>query len=59
MYVRIEAGAVVTVMDHKGLLAAWKQCGPTGLVGTYKCETPVTDSQRRHLPAELRELIAG
>jgi len=58
-YCRIEAATTVTANDHKNLIAAWKLYGAEGLVKTFKCDTPLTDAQRRRLPAGLREAFAS
>ncbi len=57
-YCRIEATTTVSVPNFKNLLAAWKMHGPTHLVGTFKCDKPLTDAQLRRLPAGLREALA-
>jgi hypothetical protein len=57
-YCRIEAATIVSVPNHKNLLAAWKLYGAEGLVKTFKCDKPLTDAQRRRLPAGLREALA-
>lgn len=57
-YCRITPGTIVSVPDHKNLIAAWKQYGAVGLVKTFQCDKPLTDAQRRRLPVGLRMALS-
>jgi hypothetical protein len=56
LYQRIEP-ATVHCFDHKGLRAAWGLYGPGPIVGTYTVRKPLTASQLRRLPSELRRRL--
>jgi hypothetical protein len=49
--------AVVEVPDHKNLLAAWRLYGPASPVGRFVVKKPLTASQIRRLPRDLRDRI--
>ncbi len=54
-YCRI-ALATIYVSNHANLRAAWRSHGgPCSLVGTFVVAEPLTESQRRRLPKDLRE----
>jgi hypothetical protein len=57
-YMLIHALTTVEVLDHKGLLAAWKLYGgPLTLVGCFRALKPLTASQIRRLPSGLRDRL--
>jgi hypothetical protein len=57
-YMLVDASATVEVLDHKGLLAAWKLYGgPLTLVGSFRVCKPLTASQIRRLPSGLRDRL--
>jgi len=58
-YARISAGTI-TVPNFSNLLASWRSYDrrARALIGHYIVERPLTESQRRRLPAELRERLA-
>jgi hypothetical protein len=57
-YMLIHALTTVEVLDHKGLLAAWKLYGgPLTLVGGFRVCNPLTASQIRRLPSGLRDRL--
>lgn len=58
MYVRTEPG-IVEVVNHRDLLTAWELYGWTGLVGTFRCRTPLSAREIRRLPAGLRARLAA
>jgi len=44
--------------DYHDLLAAWRlHSGPFSLAGTFVVAKPLTASQRRRLPARLRDYL--
>lgn len=57
-YCRIESSTVVTVPDHRNLLAVWAQYGHTRLIGAFRCTKPLTALQIGRLPPELRRRVA-
>jgi len=59
MYSLIHHTTTVTVHTHKDLLQMWRGYGPLAqmLIGTVVCERPITEAQRRRLPALLRERL--
>jgi hypothetical protein len=58
LYCLITASTTIEVLAHKDLLAAWRLYGgPGSLVGSFKVQKPLTTSQLRRLPAELRSIV--
>jgi hypothetical protein len=47
----------IEVPDHKNLIAAWRLYGHTPLVGRFTVRKPLTASQLRRLPVELRDRL--
>jgi hypothetical protein len=61
MYSHSRPLTVITVRDHRNLQAAWKDLGHHSfLVGTWRCETPLTARQLGRLHRGLRaRLVIG
>jgi hypothetical protein len=55
----IHPTTTVTTFDHRSLRAVWKRYGPTGLVGSYIVEKPLTEAQLRRLPSDLRDRLTN
>ena len=58
-YCRITATTIITVHDLPSLRTVWSLYGHTGLVKTFRCTKPLTETQRRRLPRGLREALAA
>ena len=57
-YMLVRASATVEVLDHKGLLVAWRLYGGLDtLVGSFRSLKPLTASQIRRLPSGLRDRL--
>ena len=56
-YWEIRSATVITVPDHRNLLAAWRTYRDPlklNLVRCFVCKKPLTENQLRRLPAGLR-----
>jgi hypothetical protein len=59
-YCRITALSSIEVSDHKNLLAIWRLYRDPlalGLISSFTVTKPLTLSQRRRLPADLRDRL--
>jgi hypothetical protein len=55
----IHPTTTITTPDLRTLRAVWKSYGPTGLVGSYVVEKPITEAQLRRLPSGLLDRLTN
>jgi len=58
---KVHAATIVTVSDHRNLLAAWERYSVLSrmLIGSFQVKKPLTDAQLRRLPMELRDRLTN
>ena len=58
-YEAISSGSTIRVLGHKGLLTSWRSYDHRArlLIGRYLLEKPLTASQLKRLPADLRQRV--